>query len=264
MNFGRSARAYAERGFYVFPLQPGQKIPFAGSRGEHDATTDPATIDRWARLYPDANVAIVPGRSGLFVADVDFRHFGHETLAALPNLPETATTLTGGGGLHLWFKRPESLDGRSCKTLRIDGLHTSGIDIKGVCAGYVVAPPSVHPDGPSYLWECSSRIDEIPIADAPAWLAALVRSSGKRTVEFTPHAVPVEASTFYLGVLFAKAGMLGQQVRPGVFAVHCPNQHKHHKGYPYDSSTVIFAPRKPGGRGTFYCSHTSSCSEVYR
>lgn len=264
MNFGRSARAYAERGFHVFPLRPWEKIPFGGTNGEKDATTDPATIDAWARRWPGANVAIVPGRSGLFVVDVDTRTFGHESLAALPKLPETATTLTGGGGYHFWFKRPEALDGRSCKALRIDGVNVSGLDIKGVCKGYVVAPPSIHPSGRRYLWEASSRVDEIPIADPPAWLVDLIQRSSKREIEHTPHSVPVEAESFYLGFLFSKAGMLGKEIKPGVFAVRCPNEHAHSQGEAYDSSTVIFAPEKPGGRGTFFCSHTAGCSEVFK
>lgn len=264
MNFGRSARAYAERGFHVFPLQPGTKEPFEFTHGEHDATTDAETIDTWARRWPNANLAIVPGKSGLFVVDYDVKHFGHESLATLPKLPDTATTLTGGGGGHLWFKRPESLDGRSCRALRVDGVFVSGLDIKGVCAGYLVAPPSIHPSGKPYVWEASSRVDEIPIADCPAWLADLVRRSGKRSIEHTPHTVPVEATTFALGVMFAEADMLGRQIRPGVFAVRCPNEDAHSQGEPYDSSTVIFAPEKPGGRGTFFCSHTAGCSEVFR
>jgi hypothetical protein len=64
--------------------------------------------------------------------------------------------------------------------------------------------------------------------------------------------------------MFKEAGLLGSQIRPGVFAVRCPNERAHSQGEPYDSSTVIFAPQKPGGRGTFYCSHTAGCSEVFR
>jgi hypothetical protein len=232
--------------------------------GENDATTDVDTIENWARRWPRANVCIAPGKAGLFVLDVDVRNYGHESLAALPRLPDTATTLTGGGGYHFWFKRPESLDGRKCKTIKLDGLATSGLDVKGVCSGYLVAPPSIHPSGRPYLWEASSRVDEIAIADAPQWLVALVFKSGNRAVEFTPHAVPVEAETFALGIMFGRAGMLGRQVRPGVFAVRCPNEHTHSAGEAFDSSTVIFAPKEPGGRGTFFCSHTSGCAEVFR
>lgn len=264
MNFGRSGRAYSEFGLFVFPLMPGTKEPFPGSRGEHDATTDAKTIDAWARRWPNANIAIVPGNSGLFVVDVDVRAFGHESLATLPVLPDTATVCTGGGGWHYYFKRPESLDGRSCKTLHVDGVRVSGLDVKGVCAGYLVAPPSVHPNGRPYMWEASSRVDEIPIADSPTWLVDLVRRSGKRAIEHTPHSVPVEATTFALGIMFKEADMLGPQLRPGVFAVRCPNEDAHSQGTPYDSSTVIFAPPEPGGRGTFFCSHTAGCAEVFR
>jgi hypothetical protein len=264
VRFGRSARAYAERGLHVFPLRPGRKDPCPGSHGERDATTDAATIDRWGRQWPDANVGIVPGASGLFVLDVDVRNFGHESLAVLPALPDTATTCTGGGGWHYWFRRTQALDGRRCKTLHVDGVNVSGIDVKGVCSGYVVAPPSIHPSGRRYLWEASSRVDEIPIAEAPGWLVDLAHRSGKRAIQHTPHTVPVEAEAFALGVMFARAGMLGRQVRPGVFAVRCPNEQAHSQGAPFDSSTVIFAPKEPGGRGTFYCSHTAGCAEVFR
>lgn len=264
MNFGRAARAYAEWGFYVFPLQPRSKEPFERTHGEHDATTDPDTIDRWARRWPNANIAIAPGKSGDFVLDYDVKNFGHESLAALPRLPETATSLTGGGGGHVYLRRPPQLDRWSARALRVPGVDVSGIDLKGICAGYVVAPPSIHPNGRPYLWECSSRIDEAPIAECPAWLTEMILRSGNKAREYRAHTVPVEATTFALGVMFQKANMLGGQVRPGVFAVLCPNQDKHHQGFPYDSSTVIFAPKKRGGRGTFFCSHTSSCSEVYR
>ncbi|MBM4362782.1 MAG: bifunctional DNA primase/polymerase, partial [Deltaproteobacteria bacterium] len=71
MNFQHAALNYAERGFHVFPLRPRDKVPLSGSRGELDATTDAATIAEWWRRCPDANVAIVPGASGLFVLDVD-------------------------------------------------------------------------------------------------------------------------------------------------------------------------------------------------
>lgn len=263
-KFFHSAIAYAERGFHVFPLQPGDKVPFPLTRGENDATTDATEIHRWARRWPDANIGIVPGKSGLFVVDVDVRNFGDESLRALPPLPATATALTGGGGLHIWFRRPESLDGRKCKALHLHSLKTSGLDIKGVCSGYVVAPPSVHPSGRRYLWEASSHVDELPIADPPAWLVDIIRRSGGRAVEYAPHAVPIDPESFYLGLVFARAGMLGQQVRPGVFAVRCPNERAHHSGKPFDSSTVIFAPSKPGGRGIFFCSHTSECSEALR
>jgi hypothetical protein len=247
-------------------VQPRGKIPFLRSHGEHDATTDPGIIDGWARRDPDANIGIAPGKSGLFVLDVDARNFGHESLAALPTLPDTATTLTGGGGLHIWLRRPAELARWSAKALHVPGVDVSGIDLKGICAGYVVVPPSVHPNGRPYLWEASGRVDEVAIADAPPWLVTMILARGNSKRDLTPHTMPVGATSFYLAVAFETAGWLGRQIRPGVFAVRCPTEHHHSQGRPFDGSTVLFAP-PPGSRnwrGTFYCSHSSLCSEAWR
>ena len=50
----------------------------------------------------------------------------------------------------------------------------AGIDVKGD-GGYVVLPPSDHPDGGSYTWELSSDITEVPPAECPVWLLVLLR-----------------------------------------------------------------------------------------
>lgn len=45
-----------------------------------------------------------------------------------------------------------------------------GLDFRGV-NGYIVAPPSVHPNGHRYAW---ARPYDLPIPDAPDWLTALI------------------------------------------------------------------------------------------
>ncbi|MBM4364271.1 MAG: bifunctional DNA primase/polymerase, partial [Deltaproteobacteria bacterium] len=192
------------------------------------------------------------------------RNYGDESLSTLPPLPDTLTTCTGGGGAHYWFQRPVALARRRCKALRLPGCARSGLDVKGVCSGYVVAPPSVHPNGREYLWDAERGLDARAPAVAPGWLEELVLRSGDRAVKRAPHTVPVEASSFRLGVVFAAARMLGPQLAPGTFAVRCPNEQAHSGGTPFDSSTVIFAPARPGGRGVFYCAHTSACAGTFR
>ena len=66
-----------------------------------------------------------------------------------------------------------------------------------------------------------------------------------------------------LGAAFAAAGWLGRQIRPGVWAVLCPNRAEHTTGHDFDTSTVIFAPPPGYRRGRFYCAH-GHCSEVWR
>ena len=54
-----AALKFAEDGLRVFPVNA-TKEPLT-EHGFYDATTEPATIKRWWRKAPDANVAIATG-----------------------------------------------------------------------------------------------------------------------------------------------------------------------------------------------------------
>ena len=103
----------------------------------------------------------------MIVIDVDPRAGGLESLAALEKhcgkLPETLTTFSGrrDGGHHLYFVRPAGI--LSARRLG------RGIDLK-TSSGYVVVPPSIHPDtGKPYT------AHEAPVATPPTALTALLR-----------------------------------------------------------------------------------------
>jgi hypothetical protein len=267
MNLGRAALKYAEMGIAVFRMSK-QKVPFKGSHGELDGTTDPDVIRRWWRETPDACIAAALRFTDFFVLDIDGRHFGDEWLSALETehgkLPHTATAISGSGNpsAHLWFKRTADLADVRCRGITVNRLKT-GIDVKGLQGGYVVLPPSWHPSGNRYTWEASCRIDEVPMAEPPAWLVQRLLVKGSRRRDDFQHTSPVDPDSFYLGRLFRRAGLLGEQIRPGVFAVTCPNEAKHSQRSG-SAGTVIFAPKFAGGRGTFFCSHDSHCSGLYR
>lgn len=184
-----AALAYAASGFRVFPLAPRDKVPLLPSahpegdplhgkcRGEcgrdghgcHDGTTDTAKIERWWTENPNANVGVSTGnRSGLWVADLDGAA-GRNSLAALEakherieNAPEVAT---GGGGFHVWF----AYDARVRQGARI----LPGLDAR-TDGGYVVAPPSIHPNGKPYQW-LHGIPPRPPLPEAPAWLVEVVK-----------------------------------------------------------------------------------------
>jgi hypothetical protein len=153
------ALQYAGRGWRVFPLQG--KIPFKGSRGFKDATTDAAAVEAWWRKWPDANIGIATGKgenygTGLVVLDVD----GTEGLAELKALialhgplPATLVARTGNG-LHVY------LEGEGVRSSARSKLHVRGE------GGYVVAPPSLHPCGRRYAWVDAT----LTIARLPSWL----------------------------------------------------------------------------------------------
>jgi hypothetical protein len=200
------------------------------------------------------------------VLDVDKCHGGLETLWSLPPLPDTVTALTGGGGLHIWFKAVDALQDVRAPALRVSGLDRSGIDIKGLQNGYVVASPSLHKSGKAYAWEASSRIDEVSIAEPPSWLISMLLSQVTRVRPALRTNHPVDPQSFVLGRLFHARGLLGPQIKPGCFAVRCPTEGYHSQGKAFDTSTVLFAPG-PGSwneRGIFYCSHSSFCTEEWR
>ena len=105
------AERLAERGWRLFPCAPRSKVPRLKG-WQTVATSDLATIRKWAAKYPGCNWAVATGKgSGVFVLDVDGEK-GRASLATLEGqhwpLPDTLTSQTGrvDGGEHRWFKYP--------------------------------------------------------------------------------------------------------------------------------------------------------------
>lgn len=170
-----AALSYAARGWAVFPLQPHGKDPLDGSSGFKDATTDAAKIRKWWGRFPDMNVGMATGAAsgGVVAVDVDENDLkgkhGMDTLTAWEGergaLPETPMSITGSGGYHILLH----VDGPCpCSTNA-----EKDVDIRGD-GGYIVLPPSVHPNGNSYEWELDP--DEVPVADADENALAFIGS----------------------------------------------------------------------------------------
>lgn len=129
-----------------------------------------AEITAWWKRWPTANLALITGAiSGLVVLDIDPRHGGDVTLQRFPKLPETVTVLTGGGGLHYYFKHPGQRIKNGANLFARAPKEITGIDVRAD-GGYVIAPESLHSSGRQYLWEASCAPDMLPLADLPDWL----------------------------------------------------------------------------------------------
>ena len=159
------ALMYAGLGFAVFPLWPRDKRP-ATENGFKAATTDRQRISDWWDKYPDCNIGIATGAmsGGLVVIDLDIDEDkginGYEMLKQWQQehgvLPDTWQSITGRGGYHLFYRDAASNKSRT-------GLY-EGVDIRAD-GGYIVAPPSIHPNGNRYEWEQGPG-DGIEIAQA--------------------------------------------------------------------------------------------------
>lgn len=162
------ALAYARKGWQVFPLHScdargsctcgrpdcsNVALHPVRNQGVHEATRQVQVIRKWWREMPAANIGIATGK-GLLVIEIN-PHLGgsREQLEQQYALPETATAYTPGGGWQLYFAYPPDLPLRSRPLSTLPGIMLKADE------DYVLAPPSRHPAGVTYLWATPESLD---------------------------------------------------------------------------------------------------------
>lgn len=145
VSLHQAALWYAEQGIKVFPLSPRTKIPFKGSNGCKDASSNPDVVDGWWTDTPEANIGIATGHL-VDVVDIDgpdgqvSRAQNWPMFQALTVLGKVSTPRPGG--MHLYVPARPGI-GNGANLL-------DKVDYRGA-GGYVVAPPSVNEQG-AYRW----------------------------------------------------------------------------------------------------------------
>ena len=207
----------------VFPVDAESKRPLT-PHGCKDAKKNVGAIKHWWKKWPNANVGIATGSvSGLVVIDEDLDRDkdidGFQSIRKWEQingeLPETISVVTGRGGVHLYYRYTGSdINNRA-------GL-IEGVDVRGE-GGYVVAPPSIHPNGTEYQWEYSP--DDIEIADLDDKVKLLL-SSGK-TDSKEPFKLPAtipsgerNSTLFKLACSLQAQGMTDAAIRATVSATN--------------------------------------------
>jgi len=161
-----AALKLAARGWKVFPCRS-NKAPYT-PHGFYDATADESTLRQWWRKWPEALIGVPTGaENGFIVVDIDVdRSQGKDGEAVWScileglDLPVTPMARTPRGGRHLYFKHP------GYKVLSTSNQIGPGIDTRAD-GGYVIVPPSF-----GYGWFTDPS--KCPLADAPAWLQAIL------------------------------------------------------------------------------------------
>lgn len=149
---------------------------------EAKAANDPREVEYWWRRFPNANVGIAAGRSGLLTFDIDLYKDAYQGNALLSREDEqTVTNLTGSGGQHLIYAMPSGATFGNSK-----GTLPPGIDIRGF-GGQFVAPPSIHPSGDIYRWEIGYGPHEIDVLPLPQAVATILEEHQNQLQEIEVH-----------------------------------------------------------------------------
>ena len=156
--FTMNAGALTACGLFPIPLERGGKRPaiawkpYIGKRlVESDWDDADAYIGRWWSEPKPYNLGVPTGIGvyvnetdtlPLVVVDVDDQD-ARELVERTCGWPHTPTVRTSHGW-HLWLVHDEPVGNRA----KVAGV---GLDVRG-WGGFVVVPPSLHPEGNTYLW----------------------------------------------------------------------------------------------------------------
>lgn len=211
MDMLASALYYASLNLTVFPLNG--KIPIT-KNGLKDATQSRVTITNWWLENPDANIGIALGADMVvFDIDGDIEEFNELLKGDL----QTPTALTGSGGYHIYFKTIEPKKNAT----KVNGTQ---IDIRGL-GGYVVAPPSIHPETKEpYKWLLS--FEDVDIADLPPELEDFLKKtkSKKIAVNLSLPTVTEGGRNNELTVLAGKLRAAGLTEQELIVVLHSQNK----------------------------------------
>lgn len=162
----------------IVPLRLGKQSKKPTDLGWQRA--DPPSLPTAESWASSGNVGFRTGAvsGGLVVVDID----PGADPQFIDQLPVTVTVLTGSTdeatgmpGMHLYFRCSEDLGNKT-------GSLPDHVDLRGT-GGYVVAPGSIHPDtGVMYRWAEGKALGEVPIADLPAGILALIKTPKKAAV----------------------------------------------------------------------------------
>ena len=152
MQFGEGATVldyalhYAQIGYPVVPIEPGEKAPhhLLAPNGLRNATTNPTVLRAWFKTFPQCNLALtVP--QGVVVLDFDSRDEAKRFLTRFPEL-RSAPRSNSPRGVHIWLAFGDGVELRSKSP-----QYWPSFEVKRPGKAYVLEAPSKTASG-AYTW----------------------------------------------------------------------------------------------------------------
>jgi hypothetical protein len=140
----KAGRNYLSNHFSVIPIHRYDSKPLLNSWEEFQTRIASFNeLDDWLKQWPDCNLAIVTG----VVSDLIVLEVGHaDALNYLTSFDWPQTMWNIDGAIQWYFR----LDGQRIRSSH--GELFASIEVRSE-GGYIVVPPSIHPDGEDYRWE---------------------------------------------------------------------------------------------------------------
>lgn len=170
------ALAYWDAGFNVIPAL-GKRPDVQSWKALQSNRADRAKVERYFTNNPTANIGFITGEvSGVTVLDLDVKSLPPEKVeqvkaAFLKEYKTPLVVATGGGGFHAYFRHEPGV--KNAVGLP-HSVYTMDLRTEG---GFVVAPPSVHPDTKvAYRWHGVDDFDLSILGDIKDMLPPLPES----------------------------------------------------------------------------------------
>lgn len=225
-NILEEALNYQSLGLSVIPVHPQDKAPiFKGWEKYSTIQSTKEEILQWWEKTSDANIGIALGPANstdgryLFVVDQDVlkdenkipilnEDGSFKQKGDIRGCPATLSQTTGSGGKQFFYWAPKGYIVGNSKPRPL-------IDVKGF-RGQVLVPPSIHPNGKSYLWDMGDfsrdSIAEFPQDALNALLGGEIK--GHLRVATVLGGLPIGAGLRHMGIAQVAGFYLGKARTP--------------------------------------------------
>lgn len=142
------ALKYLSFGWSVIPVRAGTKKALVKWEPFEKKRPTEEQLQSWWKKWPDAQLAVITGKiSGFVAVDFDSPEAVEAFESTICQLPATIRQETGKPNhFHYLFQYPPDTDRLPNFARRMDD-----VDFRGD-GGYILVPPSVHPNGKQYQW----------------------------------------------------------------------------------------------------------------